>query len=206
MTQCRLKHYCDILESRKLVNQWEKVVLITKRAGITIQVQEQILENTAGYEAPYHAVKCKKSERLLGRQVSNKQNDAPVKNRIKLANGIYKQLSKAIFENHSYNTDTKLLLWNAIIRAILTYGLNVIKLTTAEENMINELTIKHMTKIFFPPTPPKTRWWSQKKEQKKIEKIQSKNKRRIQIFTRRTQGRMLTETHGMMHAKYYVNI
>merc|ERR1712015_484985 len=82
-TEMRLKHYCDILQSRMLINQWEKVVLITKRQGITIKVNEQIITKTAGYKPPYHTVKCKRAERLLGRQISAKQDLTAVQKRKK---------------------------------------------------------------------------------------------------------------------------
>ena len=149
-TEKRLQYYCDILQSRMLINQWEKVVLITKRKGITIKIDEQIITNTAGYKPPYHTVKCKKAERLLGRQISAKQDQTAVQKRKKMANAIFNQLANSIFLNTKYRIGTRLQLWNAIIRAILTYGLNTTKLTNAEEEVVDNITIRHMTKMFSP--------------------------------------------------------
>merc|ERR1712015_361926 len=163
-TEKRLQYYCDILQSRMLINQWEKVVLITKRKGITIKINEQIITNTAGYKPPYHTVKCKKAERLLGRQISAKQDQTAVQKRKKMANAIFNQLANSIFLNTKYRIETRLQLWNAFIRAILTYGLNTTKLTNAEEEIVNNMTIRHMTKMFNPKKDNKQKYFFNKKK------------------------------------------
>ena len=82
----------------------------------------------------------------------------------KMANAIFNQLANSIFLNTKYRIETRLQLWNAIIRAILTYGLNATKLTNAEEEVVNKLTIRHMAKMFSPKKDNKQMYFFNKKK------------------------------------------
>ena len=95
---------------------------------------------TAGFKEPFHEVKCVRNERILGRQVdANPHAQTPVKQRVKFGNAIFTQLKHPIFLNKKYTIKTKLLLWNAIIRSLMTYGLNVHKLSEAEKKCLMTL-------------------------------------------------------------------
>ena len=84
-----------------------------------------------------------------------------------MANAIFNQLANSIFLNTKYRIETRLQLWNAIIRAILTYGLNTTKLTNAEEEVVNKMTIRHMTKMFNPKKDNKQKYFFNKKKTNK---------------------------------------
>ena len=151
MVEQKLQNYQIVLESRDLTNQWSKVVLITNRSGHSIREVDGSLTKLAGYKPPYDRVICKKDDRLLGKQVHATHNARkPVKHRIRIANGVFKQMTESIFKNPRYAEKTKLQVWNGIIRALLTYGLNAVKLTQEENELVDTLTMKHMRVIFNP--------------------------------------------------------
>ena len=96
---------------------------------------------------------CKKDDRLLGKQVHATHNARkPVKHRIRIADRVFKRMAENIFKNPRYTEKTKLQVWNGIIRALLTYGLNAVKLTQEENELVDKLTMKHMRVIFNPKT------------------------------------------------------
>ena len=100
MVEQKLQNYQIVLESRDLTNQWSKVVLITNRSGHSIREVDGSLTKLAGYKPPYDRVICKKDDRLLGNQVRATHNARkPVKHRIRIADGVFKQMTESIFKN-----------------------------------------------------------------------------------------------------------
>merc|ERR1712066_267486 len=80
----------------------------------------------ADLKYPFSEVNIKKNARLLGRQIDiNTGRKTPVLHRLKLAKGAYNKIKNSFFKNKKYTIRTKLLIWNAVIRSIMTYGLNV---------------------------------------------------------------------------------
>ena len=145
-------NYQRVTETRDLKNAWEKVVMISIKKGRKVHqegVEKKAAVALAGLNAPFDKVQIKKNERLLGRQVDiDVSKKTSVKHRTKLARGVFSRLKRPFFMNKKYSTRTKLLIWNAVIRSIATYGLNVVKLTEAEEEILDNMTEKHMSIIF----------------------------------------------------------
>jgi len=114
-TITRLEHYPIMTHTRNMIIQWTKAHLMTRKRKK--QTQEQL-------PYPYNQIQASNKGAVLGEiiHMQQSQNQA-VKHRLRKAQQAWSQTRRKLFQNHAIPEKLRIMIWNAIVRATLTYAL-----------------------------------------------------------------------------------
>ena len=147
----KLNNYKDLTKTRKLKINWNKVRLLTNKRNSVIKK----------FPPPYNEIQTTKNITILGKKINVHNNTGPaVLQRIQQAKTMWRKLKYKLFTNKKITLQIRILLWNATIRATLTYGLQTKTLTNEQYNKLERFTNNCHREMLEP------NWILQLKEQK----------------------------------------
>lgn len=176
----KTSNYCRVAETRQLAIQWAKVALLTKTKKQNAPINKM--------PAPFNEIQEKQADRALGRKVNiNGRSEEALKRRKCLAKGVWAQLKHKIYGVESLKHKTKIHLWNAIIKPILTHALIVEPMNDKQRSDLDNFTLS-CTKHIQNPQKAKAR----RKDQP--QKTQQEKDKEIETVVQFTQQRKQEKT------------
>jgi len=113
--------------------------------------QKQQKSNKKTHTHPYNLIKTTKNATILGKVINiNNNNGKTVQHRLQKAKQAWRQLKRKIFTNQTLHTKIRILMWNAAIRAILTYGLQTRELKPTQYEKMEQFMFTSQREMVQP--------------------------------------------------------
>ena len=136
----KLENYSTVTESRHVGINWGKVEIIARK--------KEHATPKAGLPHPFNKAMTKTPGKALGKIIDvNLTNGKAIKARIHKARQSWQLLRKKLFANKTLKIRTKTLLWNAIVRSTLTYGIQTLDLTEQDKKGLGGFTFYCLRQI-----------------------------------------------------------